>query len=111
MFGAVCAAEPPGDRYSRLVDRARAEGKVRVIVVLKAGTNGESRTDGETASAVKKLQDKLVRRMAAFNATEVKTFKTMPAVAMQVDEAGLKDLMANSDVERVEPDEPVPPTR
>ena len=47
--------------------------------------------------------------MASFAVTDIKLFNYIPHAAVEVDEAGLRDLMSNPDVIGIQEDVAVPP--
>jgi hypothetical protein len=101
---------------NELVDKAKVRGSLRVIVRLNLDS---WKPQGELPSrqavdaqreAIAHLQTRLLERIAYFSITDVKRFKFVPQVAMEVDAAGLQDLLSNPDVLGVSQDAAMPPT-
>src|SRR3972149_1723405 len=107
-------SEVASAQYEPLVSHALEQGTVRVIVKLRGDFRPEGNLAGAQAAlgqrqAIRALQDRLHIRMETYGPTSLKRFRRIPFVAMEVDAAGLADLMANPDVVAIEEDVPVPP--
>ena len=95
-----------------LAAKARANGTVRVIVGLRAGSSALGRLTGEESEAaltargraVAQLQDEFLARPALKEARAVKKFKLSPALALDVDLSGLEKLEADPDVASIDED-------
>jgi hypothetical protein len=101
---------------NELINKAKGRGSLRVIVRLKLDG---WKPEGELPSrqvvdaqreAIAHLQTRLLERMASFSITDLKRFKFVPQVAIEVDAAGLQDLLSNPGVLRVSEDAAMPPT-
>ncbi len=99
-----------------LLTKAKTQGSVRVIVRLKLdnwkpeGDLSSQQAVTAQREAITNLQTRLLQRMASFSITNVKQFKFVPQVAMDVDAAGVKDLLSNPEVIGISEDVAAPPT-
>jgi hypothetical protein len=105
--------QPP---YEDLITRARAHGRLRVIVQLKYV---DWRPEGELPDdpaverqrqKINQLQDKILKRLTVFDVRHVRKFKYTPQMTMEVDVEALKDLMKNPDVANISEDALTAPT-
>jgi len=98
---------------SKLLSKAQAAGSVHVIVRLNIPfvPDGQlSATEATDQQAqISRMQDQLCKALSNYNVTGIKRFKYTPYIALEVDSAALKALMANSLVASIGEDVPVPP--
>jgi hypothetical protein len=104
------------DKYAALLTAVREQGSIPVIVGLDVPFQPEGELSDPQAvqdqrQAIAEAQDRLLQRMAGLNISNVTTFEFIPFVSMTVDEAALRDLIANPEVTSIEQDTPVAPTR
>jgi subtilisin family serine protease len=113
LFAAVTAqsADPQedpaaaADRHLALLDKAKREGTVRVIVEL-AGTEREVATAGR-AAALANVQNLVLQELTSavdVDPDSVKLFDIVPGMALAVDSVGLQLLLENLEVTAVEED-------
>jgi hypothetical protein len=99
-----------------LLMKVKSQGRMRVIVLLRLDTwKPEATLDDPTAAtmqreAIARLQDSLLRRMGSFRITSMRRFQFVPQVAMEVDAAGMSDLLANPEVVNISEDAAAAPT-
>ncbi|XCN73675.1 MAG: S8 family serine peptidase [Candidatus Electrothrix aestuarii] len=116
----ILIASPPLAVFSQstdkqLIEKASSKGSIRLIIKIKTGY----RTEGMLASpqavekqrnTIARTQNALLNRFASHELSNVKSFTTVPYLAMTVDAAGLETLLNASDlVTSIEEDIPVPP--
>ncbi len=107
--------EPDPPAYADLLAKARREGTVKIIVRLNVGFNPQI-TDGQTLSAqsvnVQNVRGQLHSRLSGVRATFHADANNwvVPYTAMEVDETGLRLLIASPQVISIEEDIPVQPT-
>lgn len=114
---------PAGDRvtsgtvagdYGPLLARARATGSVRVIVRLDTPFVADGLLSPEVAaeqqSRISRLQEQLCAALTGYGVTGIKRSKYTPLMAMEVDAAALRALIAHPLVASIEADTPEPPT-
>jgi len=103
-------------QYEDLITRARAHGRLRVMVQLNYA---DWRPEGELPDdhAVERqrrmiiqLQEAILKRMAQFDIGQVHQFKYTPQMTMEVDVEALKDLIANPGVADISADGLARPT-
>ena len=98
------------DINSPLLAKANSIGTVRVIVKLKvADYQPENKlssvqTVTNQHNAIAQTQQQLVNNLTNYSLAGVKKFTTIPYIAMQVNAAGLKALLDNPAVVRIEED-------
>lgn len=100
-------AETPPSVASSLQVKAQQDGRISVIVTLKAFFAPEGRLESPSAiasqrSGIAAQQDALRTRMSVFALPHFRSFETIPAVSLVTDADGLKDLLSNPSVERVD---------
>ena len=104
--------------FAELTAKAQAEGRVRVIVGLRAegGSGASAASSFKDAAAraamvsrVDRAQQALLVRMNGYSISSVKRFKYIPYVAMEVDAAALGALAADPEVVSVEEDKLLKP--
>ncbi len=98
------AVESPS--YADLVLRAAKEGRVRIIVGVKARFTPEGNLAGvrsveEQRRGIAVAQKALMQKATTLNARAVEAFDNIPFLAMQVDEAGLRAITADPSVASV----------
>lgn len=105
---------PLPSQYNRLLDRLREQGRLSIIIELDVAFTPEGELPDQQAvadqrQAIAAAQQRLLQRMAGFAIGNVNTYETIPFVAMNVDEAALRDLIANPAVHNIEEDRPLDP--
>ncbi len=95
--------------YDALIDKARAEGKIRVIVGLKTAFVPEGNIksiQGVNTQRVNitSLQDSLLASLSNLNVTGIRKFKYIPFIALEVDETALLFLISNPLVSSISED-------
>jgi hypothetical protein len=104
------------DSNHALLTKAKSQGRVRVIVRLRLGEQKLETTLADPAAvtvqcqAIACLQDRLLQRMESFSVTSIRRFEFVPQVAMEVEAAGMSDLLANPEVVDIAEDKAEPPT-
>lgn len=101
--------------WAGLRQTAEDEGAVRVIVQLAVPFQPEGYLRAPDAvesqrSTIRSSQAELLQSLQAFDIRSVKQFRFIPAMAFQVDAAGLDYLVASPLVAFIEEDVAVPPT-
>ena len=96
--------------YPKLLQKAGTEGKIRIIVGVKAsfkpeGWHRSSEAVNNQRSGIATAQDALLKSVLIPDESTVKKFKYIPFVAMEVDESALRNLMNNPMVNSIEEDE------
>lgn len=96
--------------YAKLLEKAKAEGKVRIIVGVKASFKPEgyhAAPEGitEQRTGIQMAQEKLLKSVQIPDETTIKKYKYIPFMAMEVDEAGLQSVIDNPMVNSIEEDE------
>ena len=121
--GPVMAVKPTAKAqraraFYALAARVRVEGRVRVIVGLKAegGSGASSASSFKDAAAraamvsrVDRVQQALLVRMSSHSLSSVRRFKYIPFLAMEVDAAALEALAADPEVVSIEEDKLLKP--
>ncbi len=92
-----------------LMERARTQGSVRIIVMINIPWQPEGELPDEDAAvaqrkAIADAQRALLERLAAFNVTSVTTFEFIPSLAMEVDAPALEALAADPAVLTIQED-------
>ncbi|MFA5590747.1 MAG: S8 family serine peptidase [Lysobacteraceae bacterium] len=93
-----------------LLNRARQEGQVNVIVTLNLGTS--FRAEGSVSladaqqqrTAIAQTRSQVIAGLAGTDARVNREYETVPAVALRVDEAGLKLLSRSAQVAHISED-------
>lgn len=98
---------------ARLLDKARLERTVRVIVGLcvdfaPEGTLPSNREVQKQRRAIARSQDALIKKMSRHKVTDVKKYSFVPFMALTVDGAALSFLNSSALVATIEVDEAVP---
>ena len=101
------------EQIARLVDKARLERTVRVIVGLcvdfaPEGTLPGNREVQKQRRAITRAQDALIKKMSRHKVTGVKKYSFVPFMAITVDGAALSFLNSSALVATIEVDEAVP---
>ncbi|HEY3276781.1 MAG TPA: hypothetical protein VGJ94_09190 [Syntrophorhabdaceae bacterium] len=96
-----------------LLDECAARGTVKVLVKVPLGNGKISATEEQKGAAIAEAQDRLVRELSEKGLKPVQSYKYRytPLMAMTVDTEVLKALLASDNVESVEADIPVRPTK
>jgi subtilisin len=103
------------DMNAPLLAKADTVGSVRVIIQFKVD---QYKPEGKLASAqavsgqhqaIAQARQKVIDKLAAYKVTGIKQFATVPYMAMQIDAAGLRGLLADPAMVSVQEDIPVPP--
>jgi subtilisin family serine protease len=114
-------AKPSGDGESRassdasrLLDKAREEGSVRVIVRLQADFAPEGRLSGaqraDQRDAIDSAQAKLKADLRGTGSEILREYQTIPYVALELSPKALEAARRSPLVNRIEEDRPVPAT-
>jgi subtilisin family serine protease len=99
--------------FKTLLAEASAKGTVRVIVGLKVAYQPEAKlpdtaTVQAQRSAITQLQESVLSRLSNYDPDSVKKFYFIPAMALEVDAANLKQLEASAEIATIEEDLIVP---
>jgi hypothetical protein len=110
----VQAAQPTGESMNTLLEKARANGRVRVIVTVEAGPEPTGWTLDPTAEAAQReraaqAQKNLLAKLAKYPIANVVRFEYSPAIALDVNAETLEYLGSLPEVTRIEEDSPSPP--
>ena len=104
--------------FDALAAKVRAEGRVRIIVGLRAegGSGASSASSFKDAAAraamvsrVDRSQQALLARMSSHRVASVRKFKYIPYLAMEVDSAALEALASDPEVASIEEDKLLKP--
>ena len=100
--------------YTNLFTVAGQSGFVRIIVGLNTafqpmGALPAPQAQGQI-TAIAQAQNGLLASLAGHNISNIKQFKHIPYMAMEVDTSALSSLVNNPNVTGIEEDIPVPPT-
>ena len=104
--------------FDALAAKVRAEGRVRIIVGLRAegGSGASSASSFKDAAAraamvsrVDRAQQALLARMSSHRVSSVRKFKYIPYLAMEVDAAALEALASDPEVVSIEEDKLLKP--
>jgi subtilisin family serine protease len=98
-----------------LLRKAQDQGRVRVLVQLDLAFKPEGALRSELTRwqqrlAIERAQERLTKRIQAFDGSIVRRFRSVPLVTLEVGQAVLADLADNPAVASVEEDVPVPAT-
>jgi subtilisin len=101
--------------YQSLLPKLQQNGTVRVIVSLNVSFKPEGEVSGALAvqsqrAGIAIAQAAVAKRLEAQNAAVLHKFSTVPLMVVNVDQAGLADLVADPDVLAIQEDVPEPPT-
>ena len=100
--------------YGPLLARAQAAGSIRIIVRLDTPfvADGLLSPEGaaEQQSRISRMQEQLCAALTEYKVKGIKRSKYTPFMAMEVDSAALRALIAHPLVASIEADAPVPPT-
>jgi hypothetical protein len=102
---------PVPEKYAALLAAVREQGSISVIVGLDVPFQPEGEMADPQAvqtqrQAIAAAQERLLQRMAGLNIRNVTTYEFIPFVAMTIDEAALRDLIANPEVTSIEQNTP-----
>lgn len=107
-FAGAEASSPMSIAFDKLASKAAEKGSVKIIVQLKSSFQPEGNLSADAAksqqASIATAQDTLVSSLSAYKVTEVKKFKTIPFVAMNVDTAAINALKSSPSVVGVEED-------
>lgn len=116
-FAASLSVHAAGQKpdLERLLDRARGEGSVKVLVRLAMDFSPESFLPDQAAvqaqrRTLARLQDAVLHHLEGFPVESVWKFEYSPLLAMDVTEGALQSLSHLPMVVAIEEDEPVVPT-
>lgn len=116
MLLITAPAAHAADTNAPLLAKADATGSIRLIVQLKIDTyTPESKLASTQAvsaqrQAIAQAQQQLLAKLAtSYQLTAVKGFATIPYMALQINAAGLRALLADPAVVSIQEDIPVPP--
>lgn len=98
-----------------LIDKAEANGTVRVIIGLNVPFTPEGELSGTQAvqiqqQAIQTAQNRVLQQIASYNSELVASFKYIPAMAISVDAIALDKLMSLPEVSMVQEDKLSAPT-
>jgi uncharacterized protein (TIGR03437 family) len=102
--------------FAELIDKAQADGPVRVIVGVRhdpraaASATNEAEALQQQHVAIEQAQDNLLERMDGQRVEGVKRFHYIPFVALKTDAAGLQFLQTSASVLSIEEDDSAPPS-
>jgi subtilisin len=101
-------------KFEQLIDKAEEKGEVRVIVRLNVDFKSEGNLNPDAKSAqrteIKDEQNRLLNRLQALRADDVKKFDTVPFLAFETDAATLNQLKTDPRILSIEEDELAEPT-
>lgn len=97
-----------------LLEKAQSSGSLRVIVKLAVDFQPEGHILSPFAATsqrtrIAQAQDRVLKRLTAFQSRPARRFRHIPYVALQVNADALADLLANPQVLDIIEDVPVPP--
>ena len=104
--------------FAALTAKAQAEGRLRVIVGLRAegGSEASASSSFKDAAAraamvsrIDRVQQALLVRMRGYSVSSVRRFKYIPFLAMEVDAAALEALASDPEVVTIEEDKLLKP--
>ncbi|MDX1991648.1 MAG: S8 family serine peptidase [bacterium] len=116
MTGSSAAQQPSAPvppQYQPLLDKAQAEGTVRVIVGVRLDQGAYQLDSGLDATSASRQQADIAAAQAdlladlprtSYDAASVTRFQTIPFAAVTVDEAGLRALIASGEVTSISED-------
>jgi uncharacterized protein (TIGR03437 family) len=102
--------------FAELIDKAQADGPVRVIVGVRHEARAAASASNETAAleqqhaAIEQAQDNLLEQMSSQRVEGVKRFQYIPFIALKTDAAGLQFLQTSASVLSIEEDDSAPPS-
>ncbi len=93
----------------RLLERARQQGNVRIIVVLAVPWQPEGDLMDEAAAETQRkviadAQAAFLSRLSSLNVSEITRFQFIPSIAMVVDPTALEAIFADTGVQSVQED-------
>lgn len=99
-----------------IVERAREQGTVRIIVTLAVPwkPEGELSDDGAREAqrrAIAAAQQAFLDRLKSFNVTDVTSFQFIPSVALVADAPALAAIIADAAVQSIQEDTPAAPSQ
>lgn len=115
VCGSALAADAAvAARYKQLQNKVSKKGKIRVIVGVQTLYKPEGRLARSSEVmrqrlGISNVQARVAARMKQFPSKIIRQFNYIPYMALEVDRAGLDDLMQNPDVFDVHEDIAVPP--
>jgi subtilisin family serine protease len=114
VYTADAAAMAPGGAAARLIERARAQGQVRVIVMLNIVMQMEHTLAGREVvrqrAALHAVQDAVATRVLGSSADQgIVRFDVIPAMSLFVNATQLRRLLADPQVVSISEDIPMPP--
>lgn len=126
IFQTGCALRPYSKTSPGAIDRIRPltndeliakvtrQGKLRIIIRLKMSYAPERDIKSKKAISVQResiqyLQSQLLKELAPYKVTFVKSYKVIPYISMEVNTEALEHLLKNPNVVSIEEDRLVPP--
>lgn len=107
-FAETPAPQPVSQSSSPLVLKAQAQGTVRLIVRLAMPFEPEGRLSRQRASnqraRISRTQDSLLRRLGPANLTVRHRYRVVPQLALEVEAAALRQLLAAPEVASIAED-------
>ncbi len=102
-------------KFEELIEKARRNGSVRVIIGLRADFRA---ADGELSftaqkrqrAEIKRAQNDLLSDLSGYNVTGIKRFDFIPFVAAETDAAALEKIKTSPQVVSIQPDRLVQPS-
>ena len=99
------------EQHKALLNKARQNGSVMVIVGLALPNSFQAEGDlsssavvTEQRAAIAQRQQALLQSLAQYNLNAYATYQTVPAIALKVDAAGLQALLASAQVATIQED-------
>lgn len=96
-------------QHTALIERAREQGTVRIIVTLGVPWKPEGELPDEAAitaqrKAIADAQAALTKRLESFNVSDITAFQFIPSMAMAVDVPALELIIADPMVQSIQED-------
>ena len=110
----IVLAQPNPPDHSRLVETARREGFVRVIVELRTpfqpeGLLPDAATREQQRNAIARARQDVLQQLKVGNVRNGQPFEAIPFMALHVDAAAMEALARNPNVVDIAEDVPTPP--
>jgi hypothetical protein len=102
-------------QHAAILERAREQGSMRIIVTLALPWKPEGELPDEAAvlaqrKAIADAQAALTARLASYNVTDITSFQFIPSMAMVVDASALRAIIDDPAVESIQEDVPSAPS-
>jgi subtilisin family serine protease len=99
----------------RIRESGKEDGVIRVIIGLRGDFEPEDKQTGRKGVQVRRekisrAQDELLSKLFVPDLGSIKRFRTIPYIVVELDETGLEQLLAASEVESVTEDKHDPPS-